>query len=522
MIQLPRLLPDLRLRTGLPVLLLAALAACSSTPEAPAPTTEALSPLAVAEASITAEAMERLIFDLAADSMRGRDTPSPELVDAARYLAREFESSGLDPAGDDGDWFHWWTYRWQFPVPEESHARARVGDETTDWAYRDEFFVLPGATGPVEGAPVWASSPAAVAGGLPAEARGRPLAVSLPDGLGEEFGMVVQAAMAGGASAVLLLMDEDSGADMIFQTAQALEAGAAGEVPLPIVGLLHQRGLELLAAAGVEDPTPASPGVTSLDEVELSFRFQWEAHEEDVPNVVATLPGSDPELAGESVVLVAHFDHVGVGPADADGDSIYSGADDNASGTAGLVEVGRALASLPEAPARSIHLVAVSGEEKGLLGSAEWASSPTGDPGRIVAAINMDMISRNHPDTVHAVGEEYSSLGPLVKQLAEAHPELGLVAAPDPEPEEQAFLRSDHYSFVEVGIPALMLTTWLHDDYHLPSDRPELADPDKAARVARLAFLLALEVANAPDAPRWNADGEALLQMIQQGPQPPP
>jgi Zn-dependent M28 family amino/carboxypeptidase len=203
-----------------------------------------------------------------------------------------------------------------------------------------------------------------------------------------------------------------------------------------------------------------------------------------------------------------------VGPADETGDSIYSGADDNASGTAALIQMAEAFAALPEAPARSVLFLAVSGEEKGLLGSAYFAQNPTVPRGSMVANLNLDMVGRNHPDTVYAIGKEYSDLGDLVREVAAAHPELGLVVAPDPEPEEQVFLRSDHFSFVQVGIPALMFTTWLHDEYHAPSDTPDLIDAEKLARVARLSFLLVHRLAQDETVPEWNAAGRELLRSL--------
>src|SRR5690606_19369155 len=136
------------------------------------------------------------------------------------------------------------------------------------------------------------------------------------------------------------------------------------------------------------------------------------------PNVVAVVPGGARELRDTCVVFSAHFDHVGVNPnrPDATGDSIYNGADDNASGTSGLLEVARAFASLPKAPARSLVFLAVSGEEKGLLGSRYYSDNPTLPLEKIVANINVDMIGRNAPDSIVVIGQEYSSLGPLVQE----------------------------------------------------------------------------------------------------------
>ena len=510
-------------------ILLAALLGAACAPAAPppaeptpVPAAEAAALAAVAEGTITTERLRDHVGWLASDEMRGRDTPSPELEQAAEYLAEELAAMGLEGAGDQGTFIQRWTFEHTPLDRDRSRAFVQINGDRREWTYGHEYFALPGPPGPAEGTPVYASDPASAMEGLPAQTRGAPLVVGLPDGLGPDFGMAIQAAMQAGASGVILLMDEETDASATFQLAGALEAGAAAQMPLPIIGLAYEVGQEFLESVGVEPRGGRDPPAPShvLENVTLSFQSVFGHEAAEVPNVVARLPGSDPELANEYVVLTAHFDHVGVGPPDERGDSIYSGADDNASGTAAVLEAARAFSELPDAPARSILFLWVSGEEKGLLGSAHYAESPTVPQDAMVANLNLDMVSRNHPDTVYAIGEEYSTIGELVHQVAGDHPELGLTVAPDPEPEEQAFLRSDHFSFVEKGIPALMLTTWLHDDYHLPSDTPDRIDPDKAARVARLAFLLAHRLASEVEPPAWTEAGERLLQDLEQ-PGPP-
>ncbi|MFC1531096.1 M20/M25/M40 family metallo-hydrolase [Gemmatimonadota bacterium] len=218
-------------------------------------------------------------------------------------------------------------------------------------------------------------------------------------------------------------------------------------------------------------------------------------------------------------MLSAHFDHVGIGEANAEGDSIYNGADDDASGTSALIEVARAFQSMPRPPRRSVLFLAVSGEEKGLLGSAHYASEPTVPIGGIVANINLDMIGRNAPDTVIAVGQEYTSLGEMSRRIASHHPELGLTVAPDPDPSEQAFFRSDHLVFVKKDIPAIFFTTWDHEDYHQPSDEADAIDSDKAARVARLTFLLTWHVGEEDQPPSWNEGAiEEVHEILENSP----
>jgi Zn-dependent M28 family amino/carboxypeptidase len=231
------------------------------------------------------------------------------------------------------------------------------------------------------------------------------------------------------------------------------------------------------------------------------------------------LAGSDPELRDTYVLYSAHFDHVGIGAPDADGDSIYNGADDDASGTALVLEVARAFAALPEPPRRSLIFLAVSGEEKGLLGARHWATHPTVPISEVVANLNADMVGRNAPDTLIAIGGEYSSLGALSTSVAASHPDIGLVVAPDPDPSENAFFRSDHVAFVREGIPAVFFTTWIHDDYHAPSDEVESIDADKLARVTQLAFWVGWEVAQDPEPPAWNPGAwDEVSGMLEQSP----
>jgi hypothetical protein len=241
-------------------------------------------------------------------------------------------------------------------------------------------------------------------------------------------------------------------------------------------------------------------------------------------NVVGLLRGSDPQLAGEAVVLSAHFDHVGLGPA-VDGDTIHNGALDNAIGTAGLLEIARLLAAAPR-PRRSILFLAAGAEEKGLLGSDHFAARmtgvgrPAGTP-EIVANVNLDGIMPFYDfSDVIAFGAEQSQMG---DRLAAAVRGLGLDVAADPFPAEGLFTRSDQYSFVRRGIPSLFLYVgftdlagrnvgrrWWDDlnrtIVHQPSDDvSQPIDYAIAAKFTDLVRRVLLETANDPERPRWHA-----------------
>jgi hypothetical protein len=230
------------------------------------------------------------------------------------------------------------------------------------------------------------------------------------------------------------------------------------------------------------------------------------------PNVVALLPGRDPTLRAEYVVYSAHIDHVGVGTPEGEGvDSIFNGADDDASGTATVMEVAEAMATLDSAPRRSILFVMVSGEERGLWGSDWFTSHPPVPMADMVANFNADMVGRNWTDTIVAIGKEHSSLGETLNQVDRAHPELGMTAIDDPWPQERFYFRSDHFNFARRGVPVLFFFNGTHEDYHRPSDEVEKIDGEKAARIGRLLFYLGLDVADADERPRWDPESRARI-----------
>lgn len=470
-----------------------------------------------AAATITPADMGRHIGALAHDSMRGRDTPSPELEKAAVYLAARFEDMGLEPAGEDGTFIHRYDYELSRLVSEET--RVRVQGQASS-RYERDFFLVTGSQPSTE-APAFYAGVAGETGTLPGEARGSIVVIDHPVAeLGQEWQQTLMAAlqpaMMGGAAGLMVVLHPEFPADMIQSLAAAT---APQEAPFPIVGITDEAARELVASAGADPDAVRSgePGPIGDATFEITSRRTQESH--TPPNVVAMLRGSDPSLRDSYVVVTAHFDHVGVGAPDETGDSIFNGADDDASGTSAVLEIAEAFAALPQAPARSVVFLAVSGEEKGLLGSQAWVEHPTVPVEEIVANVNIDMIGRNAPDTLIGIGQEYSSLEGVVQGITDTYPELGLNVILDPVPEEMYFFRSDQLPFIQRGIPAVFFTTGDHEDYHQQSDNPDTVDTDKAARVARLAFYLAHAIATDPQAPEWTDEGwQTVEQMIQQSP----
>jgi Zn-dependent M28 family amino/carboxypeptidase len=235
-------------------------------------------------------------------------------------------------------------------------------------------------------------------------------------------------------------------------------------------------------------------------------------------NVVAKLPGNDPDLKNECVVLSAHIDHLGIG-APINGDSIYNGAMDNASGSALLLDVAASLKKSPEKLKRSILFLFVTGEEKGLLGSKYFAAHPTVDPKSMVADINVDMFLPIVPLKILTVyGLAESDLGDMARQIAESH---GITVQADLEPQRNIFIRSDQYNFIRHGIPALamgvgaapgspeqkILKDWLTQRYHAPSDDlNQPVDLAAAALYEEVVRGLMIDVAQSPQRPQWKQD----------------
>jgi len=508
-------------------LLVLLLAGCAGPARESASTQQIAAPASLAPesaaAGITPEAIHRQIAFLASDEMRGRDTPSPELERAAQYIADEFRSYGLQPGGDEGTYLQWFPLQRRVLDTAATRLTIRSASGEVTLEGGTDFAAFAGVPNEVS-APV-----AVVAGEVKSETPGlggRVVLARLPGAdLNRDFERTLiqrrAAAQAAGAAAIIFVVDEEFPARTLSVTmtmnarpSRRPTVGEARDIPAFLLtqGAVRRVAQELKvdlapvlgsAAAGAgRVVSDAGAGLTAVASAPVRVLEDHRA-----PNVVGILPGSDPELRDTYVVFSAHFDHVGVGRADANGDSIYNGADDNASGTSGLLEVARAFAKLPKAPARSLLFLAVSAEEKGLLGSEYYSDNPTVPLESIVANINVDMIGRNAPDSIVVIGQEYSSLGPLVQEVARAHPELGLTVAQDIWPQERFFFRSDHYNFARKEIPALFFFAGVHEDYHRPSDHVEKIDTDKTARVARLIFYTAYEIANRRQPPTWTEEG---------------
>jgi len=270
------------------------------------------------------------------------------------------------------------------------------------------------------------------------------------------------------------------------------------------------------ALQAAENSQPQALPLTTSVAMHIVSRYS----EAESPNVAAILPGSDPQLKNEYVSFTAHLDHLGIGDP-VKGDSIYNGAADNASGTSALLEMARAFSELHPAPRRSLLFIAVTGEEEGLLGSDYYAQNPTVPITQIVATINMDEVSflYDFKDIV-PLGGEHSSLGAVADDVAR---HMGLTVSPDPLPEEVYFVRSDQYSFILQGVPALYIEEglqtvnpnldgkklqfdWEVQRYHQPSDDiNQPLDFNATVKCTRVDLAVGYEVAQQTERPHWNA-----------------
>ncbi len=472
--------------------------------------------------SITAADVARRVQLIAHDSLGGRATPSHGLDAVAAYVAAEFRRLGLRPAGDSGSYLQRYPLEVYAARPESSAVWA-AGRVPARWTPgRDIKFGQGTATSPHVSAPAVLFTGTPQTGGAldPAAVAGKVVFVPLGQG---EFPAAMQLIQAGPAAIVAVLNLPDATWPQLpdqLQGIQVRNPSHAGPFVVPPVlftrdttigGWLRQAGVDVDSArAAMAGPMLTRP----LDGIEMHLVLDQRLVERtSAPNVIAVLEGSDPVLKDEYVIFSAHLDHTGTavagqGCAARGADSICNGADDNASGTVAVLELAEAFARAPDRPKRSLVFMTVSGEERGLWGSAYWVAHPTVPLAGVVANLNNDMVGRsdNFRDSIAVVGREHSDLGATLDRVAAAHPELRMSPVSDPWPQENLFFRSDHFNFARAGIPALFFTSGLHPDYHQVSDTPERIDAEYEARYARLVYFLAREIADQPARPQWNPD----------------
>ena len=482
---------------------------------------------------------------LANDQMRGRDTGSPEHLKAAQYVADHFQKAGLTPAGTQGFLQPVKFVAWKIVEPECSIDLIR-GGKAEPLALGEDAYITRGAT-PAS----LVEAPLAFAGyGLTVpemnyddfaglDVRGKIIVMigggpaNIPGPLKAHYQNARERnrflLRAGAAGTVTIQNPSTSdvpwsrAALARFQEAMELaDPTLATPSGLKIAIVLNPKHAgawlegsghsvdELLALATAGKPLPHFPLVPSL-----RVKAKIQKRELESQNVVAIWPGSDPALKNQFVVLSAHIDHVGVGEP-IHGDAIYNGAMDNASGTASLMDMAQTLHDQNIQTKRSLLFVAVTGEEKGLLGSRYFAAHPTVDSESMIADLNMDMFLPLFPLhflEVQGLGE--STLGNDARAVAQLN---DVEVQFDKQPDENRFIRSDQVNFIAQGIPALAFKFgWTPDSpemktfndfvktrYHKPSDDlNQHVDKAAAAQFTHLLAELAVRVANASQRPSW-------------------
>ncbi len=489
-----------------------------------------------AQEHASAEDLRRDLGVLAADSLGGRGTPSAGLSAALDYVETHVREIGLEPAGVNGTYRQSWSMRSHERTSDAISAVATVGGTrvvlTPDIATQLMLGVS-GADIPVSAPLVFAgfgiNSPehewndydaTDVAGKAVVIMEGAPWDVdlSMPFGYDKALHKSVEAYVHG-AKAVIYAVSEYGRSGQPPSTQflmpygqipiELFDTDLEGRSFVPPVFLVSYETANRLLGSGTiqgyqrqcrESMEPVGFDIPNA-QFELSISTPAEAAEAD--NLIAVLRGSDPELSDEYIAYGAHIDHLGIG-APIEGDSIYNGADDNASGSVALLAIARSFAALPEdaRPKRSIAFYWFSGEELGLFGSKAVGDRPTIPFVHTVAHFNLDMVGRALGDTL--LVDDFGS-GQLFSVMHDLADEVGVTVAPSPFPDYRLLYYSDHLVFFANRVPSMYMTTGFHPDYHFPSDEIELVNIETMEKIARLSFLAGLELANRDERITWNA-----------------
>jgi hypothetical protein len=491
---------------------------------------------------------------LADDLLEGRGTGTHGYQLAANYVRTQFESMALKPAGLDGSYFQKVPFRRITLVPQASSVSVKNGDQDQKLVYERDFvlrgdplrtdttlngqvvFVGFGVTAPEFGYDDYAG----------ADVKGKIVAMFY--GAPSKFPSAPRAHYSAGRIKIANAVSHGAIGYVLIWAGQVEE-----RIPfLRVVRFYREQSLRWLDKNGTpNDAQPQIRASTTLSKSGATILFQGASKSftealdtsakgqpqsfplartltvhvvsqhtpAESPNIAAILPGSDPQLKNEFVVYSAHADHLGIGEA-INGDNIYNGAIDNASGTAAVLAIAHQFSELPQAPRRSIVFLIVTGEEEGLLGSDYYAHNPTIPVAQIAANVNIDGVSLLYDfRDIVPLGAEHSTIASVVDQVAQ---HFGVEVSPDPLPEEVFFIRSDQYSFVRQGVPAVDITEgfkaadpringrdtsleWERTRYHTPKD--DMQQPlnfEAATKLTRIDFAVGYVLAQQDQRPSWN------------------
>ena len=463
--------------------------------------------------------LRRDLFAMAGPEMRGREGGTLDEMRASMWVAEQYRRIGLEPAAEDGTWFQWFNIiRTRVSV---TSSRATIAGQPQT-LFSD---VIPLSAAPVEatGPVLWLADPKdtttvvrgrIVATLLRVPAPGSIRPTSYPASI-RYANAAIAGTLAGltarGAAAILLVANAP--VDSAFEAVAVMRQRGDYDVDRATPRAAGQSERVAPPPTIGAGPTPAflvrAQMASRLQEgPEAALAIRLERFETPSVNVIGALRGTDPALRAEYVLYSSHQDANGVRLL-VPGDSVLAGADDNAS--VSVAEFAAARAFVAQRPRRSLLFVNHGAEERGLLGSRYHSAHPVVPLAQIVAVLNGDMIGRNHPDSAALLGAQppHRNSRELVEMALQANAATGQFALDTlwdrPSHPEGWYFRSDHLPYARLGVPALMYSTNLHDDYHTAGDIPERIDYAKLTRMARWMYLTGWYVANAPRRPAVDA-----------------
>ncbi|MCC9169042.1 M28 family peptidase [Pontibacter harenae] len=484
-------------------LALALSSACTSSKPSATSSADAPATSPPALDAIREDQLREDLFALASDDMRGKRAGTTDELRAAAWVAEQARKAGLEPAGDDGTYFQFFPLR-RTHMADISQIQIN-GKSLKLW---QEAWVTSPATSNLQNTSVvWLNS---MADTTRQNIKGKVVAMELqaPSRLPAEgmslwgYRYILSAVRQqgstlrnSGAAAIILVADSTAEANMAFaghgfEEGQYQLEGAAGTTSqnnIPVILTLPS------AAQNLRSPN-----------AKVSANLEVESFVYPSINVVAKAPGTDAQLKNKYVLFSGHHDHDGVGVA-IDGDSIWNGADDNATVSVALLAIGRAWTKAPGK--RSGLFVWHGAEERGLYGSRWYSEHPTVPKESIVAVLNGDMIGRNAPDSAALLGSTppHRNSTALVDMAMQANEQLTKFTVDtswdDQQHPEGWYFRSDHLPYARAGIPAIFFTTLLHADYHTPRDEAERIDIDKLTRMTKWMYATGWAVSQTPQKP---------------------
>jgi hypothetical protein len=467
--------------------------------------------------AIRQQDLHRDLFTLAGDSMRGREAGTLDEMRASTWLADQMRQIGLVPRGDDGSYFQWWNMR-----------RTRISPSATDVtiggrSYETWRDVIPLTTASVSAAAptVFVADLQDTTGNLTGRIAVAQLTAPLPSAVRTttntyEYNYaraaIAQASRAltrRGAAGIILIADPLT--DSVFDALATVQARGSYDV-VGGVPRFNRNANAARTAASTARPAPSpvllvhrsALGDLRTDGQAVVVHLNTETFESPSVNIIGEVRGTDPALRNEYVVFSSHQDHDGV-RFPVNGDSIWNGADDNASTSVALLAIARAWMKQPSR--RSALFIFHGAEERGLLGSRYFVAHPVVPLDSIVAVLNGDMIGRNNPDTAALLGSQppHRNSASLVQMALDANRAVSRFVIDSswdrPDHPEGWYFRSDHVPYAERGVPSLFFSTNLHSDYHTPRDEPQRIDYPKLTRMTKWMYLTGWIAANARQRP---------------------